>query len=143
VIAGLTLAHGRGDIARAALEGIAFGVQEALEALVAAGVVVERLHASGGGTANKLALQIVSDVSGLDQDLAVPPAGAAVGAARLAAEAVGLVPPSAEWFVADRRIETDTSSHPIYDEAFRRYRRLSDSVHAVPPGVAAIAAGGP
>jgi xylulokinase len=126
VIAGLTLAHGRGDIARAALEGIAFGVREALEALVAAGVGVEGLRASGGGTANELALQIVSDVTGFDHEVAAPPAGAAMGAARLAAEAVGLVPPSADWFVADRRIEANTSDRAAYEDAYRRYRRLAD-----------------
>ncbi len=38
VIAGLTLAHTRGDLHRAILEGIAFGVRQLLEAFAAAGI---------------------------------------------------------------------------------------------------------
>ncbi len=127
VIAGLTLTHGRSDIARAVLEGIAFGVRHLIEAAEQAGIEVVHLRASGGGTANELALQIVSDVLGREQAVAVPPAGAAKGAARLAAEAVGITEPSADWFVPDRRIEPDLRNRAVYDDAYRGYLRLAEA----------------
>jgi xylulokinase len=124
VISGLTLAHGRGDISRAILEGIAFGIRELLEAYVTAGLPVDRLRAAGGGTANALALQLVSDVTGRSQDVAATPAGAALGAARLAAEAVGFAEAGVDWFVADRRIEPDRAASATYDERYAAFRRL-------------------
>jgi len=125
IIAGLTLAHGRGDISRAILEGIAFGIRGLLEAYAAAGLPVDHLRAAGGGTANALALQLVSDVTGRSQDVAATPAGAALGAARLAAEAVGLAEAGVDWFVADRRVEPDRAATAIYDERHAAFRRLA------------------
>lgn len=124
IIAGLTLAHGRRDLSRAILEGIAFGVRNLLEAYAAAGLPVDRLRAAGGGTVNALAMQLVSDVTGRSQDVAATPAGAALGAARLAAEAVGLAEAGADWFVADRRIEPNGATAATYDERYGAYRRL-------------------
>lgn len=124
IIAGLTLKHGRGDISRAVLEGIAFGVRDLLEAYAAAGLPVDRLRAAGGGTTNALALQLVSDVTGRSQDVAATPACAALGAALLAAEAVGLAEADVDWFVADRRIEPDLATTVVYDERYAAFRRL-------------------
>ena len=125
VIAGLTLTHGRGDVSRAIFEGIAFGIRGLLEAYAAAGVPVDRLRAAGGGTANRLALQIVSDVTGRSQAVAAPPAGAALGAARLAAETVGLAAADDDWFLADRRIEPDPAAAAVYGARYRAFRRLA------------------
>lgn len=125
VIAGLTLAHGRGDLSRAILEGIAFGVRGLLEAYAAAGVPVDTLRAAGGGTANALALQLVSDVTGRSQDVTATPAGAALGAARLAAEAIGLAAADVDWFAADRRIAPDRAATAVYDERYAAFRRLA------------------
>ena len=124
VIAGLTLFHDRADISRAILEGIAFEVRGLLEAFADSGLPVDDLRAAGGGTANALALQLVSDVTGRSQDVAATPAGAALGAARLAAEAVGLAEAGVDWFVADRRIEPERATATVYDERYAAYRRL-------------------
>lgn len=138
VIAGLTLAHDRGDISRAILEGIAFEVRGLLEAYAAAGLPIERLRATGGGTANELALQLISDVTGRSQDVAASPAGAATGAARLAAEAVGLADADVDWFVAGRRIDPDHASTATYDERYAAFRRLA---RGMPPAGRAPAMG--
>ncbi len=107
---------------------------------VAAGYPVDHLRAAGGGTANALALQIVSDVTGRSQDVAATPGGAALGAARLAAEAVGLAHADGDWFVADRRIEPAAATAAIYDERYGAYRRLGSRGAAAPAAAPSVAA---
>ncbi|MBF6150408.1 FGGY-family carbohydrate kinase, partial [Nocardia nova] len=69
VVAGLTLGHGRAELYRAVLEGIAYGVRHNLEAMTEAGGRAGRLVAVGGGTKGGLWTRIVSDVTGLPQQL--------------------------------------------------------------------------
>ena len=68
-IVGLTLAHTRGDLYRAALEATAFGVRHNVETYADAGVPIERVVAVGGGTTGSLWPQIVTDVIGRPQVL--------------------------------------------------------------------------
>lgn len=86
VVAGLTLSHTRGDLYRAALEATAFGVRHNVETLNGAGARTERVVAVGGGTQGDLWPQVVSDVTGLEQEIPRVTVGASFGAARLAAE---------------------------------------------------------
>jgi xylulokinase len=90
VIAGLTLSHDRGDIYRAIMEATAFGLRHNLEAMTKSGTTVRRAVAAGGGTTSRLWLQIVSDVTGLTQELPDRAVGAALGDAYIAATSVGL-----------------------------------------------------
>ena len=64
LVLGLTTGHGRAELYRAALEGIAHGVRHNLEAFRDAGGPDPRLVAVGGGTRGGLWTQIVSDVTG-------------------------------------------------------------------------------
>ncbi len=89
MIAGLTVEHTRGDLYRAALEATAFGVRHNAEAMRAAGADVHRVVAVGGGTRGGLWTRIVSDVTGLEQEIRTVTLGASYGAAFLAAQAVG------------------------------------------------------
>lgn len=138
VVAGLTLSHGRGDLYRAALEATAFGVRHNIETLRAAGARIDRVVAVGGGTAGTLWTQIVSDVTGLVQEVPVTTIGASYGAAFLAAGAVappGGGPSIATWNpVAERRVP-DAAAHARYDLLYAQYRALyeasADVVHAL------------
>ncbi|HYH94188.1 MAG TPA: FGGY family carbohydrate kinase [Candidatus Saccharimonadales bacterium] len=125
VIAGLTLSHSRGDLYRAVLEGIAFGVRQLIESFESAGLPIHRLRATGGGTRDALGMQIMSDVTGCAQEVAPDGIGAAHGAARLAAGAVGLATSGDDWFVGSRRIEPDPATAATYDEAYRWFRALA------------------
>ncbi len=88
-ILGLTAAHGRGHLFRALLEAAAYAVRHNLETMAAAGATIRRLRSSGGGVTDPLWPQIVSDVTGLPQDVQAGEGRAAVGAALFAAVAVG------------------------------------------------------
>lgn len=134
VVAGLTLAHGRGDLYRAALEGTAMGVRHNVETMRAAGADIRRIVAVGGGTRGALWLQIVSDVTGLVQEVPDITIGASYGAAFLAAGAVAAVPPLIQdWNPSSARITPDPELSRVYDDLFERYLGLyaatKDIVH--------------
>jgi xylulokinase len=94
VFAGLTLGHDRRHLARAVLEGVAFGLRDGLDLMVAAGMPAPAtIRASGGGVASPLWRQILAD--GLEAEIATvnTTEGAALGAALLAAVGAG-------WFAS-------------------------------------------
>lgn len=70
---------------RALLEATAYGVRHILEALEHAGSPPRRLVAVGGGTKGGLWPRVVSDVTGLPQEIPAETIGAAYGDALLAA----------------------------------------------------------
>lgn len=86
-IIGLTIGHTRGDLYRAALEATAYAARHNMETLLEAGVPIDRVFAVGGGTQGCLWPQIVSDVTGLPQQVTEKSVGAAYGNAFLAARA--------------------------------------------------------
>src|SRR5690606_6848616 len=136
VIAGLTLRHGRGDLYRAALAATALGVRHNVETMREAGADIRRIVAVGGGTQGRLWLQIVSDATGLVQEVPAATIGASYGAAFLAASAVsdeGADPRIQDWNPIVARIEPDPVKRSAYDALFDRYLRLyehtADVVH--------------
>jgi glycerol kinase len=65
VIAGLTRGSGKAQLARAALEAIAFQTVDAIRAMEAAsGVPLSELRVDGGATRNNLLLQVQADLLG-------------------------------------------------------------------------------
>ena len=130
VIAGLTLEHTRGDLYRATLEAVAFGVRHNVETMRAAGARIDRIVAVGGGTQGGLWTQIVSDVTGLVQEIPEVTVGAAYGDAYLAARAVaapGEKPDIAEWNPIAQRRMPDPDASGRYDLLFHVYRTLHEA----------------
>jgi xylulokinase len=146
VIAGLTLEHTRGDLYRAALEATALGVRHNVETMRAAGADISRIVAVGGGTQGRLWLQIVSDVTGLVQEVPATTIGASYGAAFLAATAIAApdeVPTITDWNPISERIQPDEGVRPLYDALFDRYVRLYEGTRSVVHELAAVQRGTP
>ena len=120
VLAGLTLGHGRAELYRAALEGIAYGVRHNLEVMREAGGPARRLVAVGGGTQGGLWTRIVSDVTGESQVVPAETVGAALGDAMLAAGAAGV--DVSGWNPDDHVVHP--SGDGTYDAFYARYREL-------------------
>jgi xylulokinase len=138
VIAGLSLAHGRGHLYRALLEAAAYGMAHNIEAMRATGAAPRRVVAVGGGTKSDLLLQIVCDVTGLAQELPAQTVGASYGDAFLAGLATGLLSRSdlrADWVRIARHFEPDPARHALYGEYYDLYRALYrstvDELHAL------------
>jgi xylulokinase len=121
---GLTQRHGRGHIYRALLEATAFGVRHNLETIESAGGDPSRLVAVGGGTRGGLWAQVVSDVTGREQDLPAPTIGASYGDAHLAGTAAGLVPLEVGWAKVAATVGPNVAVRALYDELYDLYRRL-------------------
>lgn len=129
VIAGLTVAHRRADVYRSLLEGIAYGVGEVFQTYAAAGAAPSRVRAVGGGTRNPLWLSVVSDVSGVDQDVCAG-RGASFGDAMLAALAIGVLPDPASagaWVQVEGTVRADAGRHEFYRGRAAAWSRLRDA----------------
>ena len=124
VIAGLTTAHGLGELYRACLEGIAYGVRHNLEAMSSSGGTARRLVAVGGGTQGGLWTQIVSDVTGSEQQVPRETVGAAFGDALFAAMAVGQEPDVGRWNPVRTTVTPDPDASAVYDAFYAKYRDL-------------------
>ncbi|WP_426187320.1 FGGY-family carbohydrate kinase [Microbacterium sp. TWP3-1-2b2] len=134
VIAGLTLEHGRGDLYRAALEATALGVRHNVETMRAAGADITRIVAVGGGTQGQLWLQVISDVTGLVQEVPETTIGASYGAAFLAACAIasdGAAPVITDWNPITKTITPNAELRAFYDALFDRYVRLYEGTKDV------------
>ncbi|MFI9407870.1 FGGY-family carbohydrate kinase [Nocardia sp. NPDC052316] len=129
IVAGLTLGHGRAELYRAVLEGTAYGVRHNLAAMSEAGGGAGRLVAVGGGTKGGLWTQIVSDVTGLPQQLPAETIGACLGDALLAAEAAGV--DTAKWNPVVSTVEPYPGRTGEYDSYYRHYRELYECSTAI------------
>jgi xylulokinase len=90
---GFDLTHTRGDMFRAALEGIAMATAHVIETLREAGAAPQKVLAVGGGTKNAVWMQATSDLGEVAQLVCEHTMGASYGDAFLAACAVGLAEP--------------------------------------------------
>lgn len=107
------------------------GVRHNLEAMADAGAPSRRLVAVGGGTAQRVWTQIVSDVTGLPQDIPSFMVGAAYGDARMAADAAGV--DTSSWNPVAERLEPDSAAREVYDREFALYAgaypAMADTMH--------------
>ncbi len=127
---GLTPSHGAGHLARAALEGTAFGLRDVIEALRRMGVGIDRIRALGGGSKSLLWTQIRADVTGLPVERARHADTSAIGAALLAAVAAGKARDLSEAAGQCATVSETLAPAPCpaYDDAHGRYRRLFASL---------------
>jgi xylulokinase len=123
-MAGLTLSHSRGHLYRAMLEATAYSARSIFDALHADGVRTDRIVAVGGGTKGGLWTQIVSDVTGVPQELSKETIGASYGDALFAARAAGLVDPMDTWATYAETVEPRPELREGYDRLYSIYERL-------------------
>ena len=125
VFSGLDLHHGPAHLFRATLEGIGFGLKHMLDALPVGLPRPVSLTATGGGTASEVFLQIVSDITGLDQSVAGDVSGAAYGAALLAGLGTGVIDEAARWVATSQGTKIRASDGTVYPELYELYLQLS------------------
>jgi len=132
---GLTLRHDRGALARAVLEGVAFGLRDSLELLRELGVEPAAARVSGGGARSALWLRIVASVLGLPLERTAVEEGSAFGAALLGGVAAGVFASAQEAVAACVRVrdevEPDANWAGAYEDAYARYRSLYPALKEV------------
>jgi xylulokinase len=126
--AGLHVRHDRGALARAVLEGVAYGLRDSLELLRQLGVEPESGRVSGGGARSDLWVRIVASVLGLPIERTAVEEGSAYGAALLGGVAGGAFADVHEGVArcirVQGRIEPDRDWSDVYDRGYQRYRAL-------------------
>lgn len=129
---GLRLQHTRAHIYRALMESVAFSVRHTLECVQSVGFTVEQVISTGGGTSGSVWTQIVSDVTGLKQQVLKQGHGSPMGAAFLGALVAGVITDRREilkWNETDRWVEPDPEFKPLYDERYKMFRELYGRTH--------------
>ena len=126
--AGLTLSHDRRHLTRAVIEGVAFGLRDGLDLMLAAGLPQpKRIRASGGGIASPLWRSILADVLETEIATVSTTEGAAYGAAILAGVGAGWFPDVGTATTALVTVTPVASPGPdveTYRAAHARYRAL-------------------
>jgi xylulokinase len=125
---GLTVRHDRRHLTRAVLEGVAFGLRDGLDQMIATGMAApSQVRASGGGTASALWRGILADVLRAEIATVSTAEGAAFGAALLAGVGAGWYPDvatAAAHQVTATPVAAPGSDAAMYSEAHAAYREL-------------------
>lgn len=125
---GLSVAHDRRHLTRAVLEGVAFGLRDGLDQMIAAGMPTpNQIRASGGGIASPIWRQILSDVLATELATVSTTEGAAYGAAVLGAVGAGwfrTVEDATDTLVSVRPVAAPGPDAERYQPAHEGYRAL-------------------
>jgi xylulokinase len=123
VFVGLTMSHGRAEMARAVLEGVAFNLKMILDAFLEQGAEIRAMRLIGGGARSGLWRQILADVYGLPiLRPALMAEATSLGAAIAGGVGVGLFP---DFSVAHEFVQVEEGERP--DPACsQRYTTLYD-----------------
>ena len=126
---GLTISHSSAHLFRAILESYGFGIRRSLEKWPGPMSKVNRVVATGGGAASDLWRQIVSDITGLEQEY-VASADAPVGDAYLAAYATGAVgrlsDMKSSWLRVTSTTQPNPGAHTQYERLYRVFCDLDE-----------------
>jgi xylulokinase len=137
---GLSLRHTRAHMARAVLEGVAFGMRDSLEIIRGMGVPISEVRASGGGARSAVWREIQADVNKAPLVLINVDEGPAYGAALLATVATGLFGSVEEACDATIRVVDscvpDLERAKRYDAWFAEYQ---EGYRALAPGFRRVA----
>jgi xylulokinase len=107
--------HNRLSLLRAALEGVAFAIRDAVACVLPADVSIDHLRLAGGGSTDPAWQQLLADVLGRDLRAVDIPAASGRGAAFLGARAAGLM--DERTLLARLPPVTDVGARPRRDRA--------------------------
>lgn len=128
---GLTLRHNRAALGRAVIEGITFGLRDALDLARGMGIEATTARVSGGGARSTAWRQLMADVFELPICTVNASEGAAFGAAILGAVGAGAWPDVAaacDAIIIESAPATPADS-AAYSEARERFRSLYPALH--------------
>ncbi len=129
---GLTLAHGRGHLVRAVMEGVVYAMRDSFEIFDELNLPIRQIRTSGGGSRSPLWRQMEADIFGRPVVTINSEEGPAMGVALLAAVGDGAFKNIEEACQATIRVVERTSpkkaARTYYDRAFPVYRGLYRSL---------------
>jgi gluconokinase len=128
---GLTRAHRREHLVRAALEGVCFQLALVLHAMRSAGIEVLQVRATGGFARSALWRQLLADI--LDMPIGFPAGheGSGFGAALLGLQALGLIESvdvAADLVRVESTVRPDPAAAAVYRSLLPIYSGLYDEL---------------
>jgi len=127
-LVGLAANHGRGHVARAIMEGVAFSLRDSFSIFGEMKVPVTTIRLGGGGARSKLWRQIQADVYGHSVEVLQAEEGGAFGGALLAGVGAGVWSSVDEACEASVRIDKEIKSNPataaLMDQQYEVFRRI-------------------
>ena len=130
VLFGLNLKHTRGDIYRAILESVGFGIRHNLAEMRTEGLNPERIIAVGGGTLNDLWMQLVADIVAVELTIPQQLIGASYGDAFMAGVGIGRFKDLTEisrWVKTKKVVSPNLAEHEKYALNYKIFRALYES----------------
>lgn len=125
---GLSAIHGRGDLIRAVMEGVAYSQRQCLDVFREMGVNVDHMAACGGGGRSPFWRQMLADVYGCPVKTIASAEGPALGAAILAGVGAGVYASVPEGCAV--AVRTGGTQQPVpensgaYEPFYQLYRGL-------------------
>jgi gluconokinase len=142
---GLSRAHRRGHLVRAALEGVCLQLSLVLQSMRAAGLEVRELRATGGFARSPLWKQMLADALGMPISFPEGHEGSSFGAAMLGMQALGLVPSidvAADLVQVESTVRPDASAaatyaalQPVFAELYHALVPTFTSLRRLAPGL--------
>jgi xylulokinase len=135
VLFGMDLDTDARQVFRAFVLGLALACRDNLQAMHQELGGARTYAAVGGGAASAPLLQLISDVAGVTQSVPRRTIGAALGDARLAAEALGWPVTAEVWNPTERTVTPRAGETARYDRMFERFKHLHQATkHLELPG---------
>ncbi len=132
VFAGITLQHDQFDLARALMEGVAFGVKNAAEDFRKNGSRIQSIVMMGGAAKSPVWMQMIASITGIPIQRLNCADVCAMGAAMIAACGAGFFPDYAT--AAKNMVKVETTYFPIeaetayYQEKYEKFSALWSSL---------------
>ncbi|WP_157067024.1 xylulokinase [Alicyclobacillus shizuokensis] len=138
---GLDWRHGRSEMVRAVLEGVAFSLRECWSCLADSGLAADTWRVSGGGAKGRLWVEILASVLQRPIQIVHGIEGPAFGAAILAAVGAGVVEPQgmADWIEVADVVEPNSAWQSLYDRQYGLYQQAYQALKPVFPALRALA----
>lgn len=135
---GLSLRHGRKELARAVVESLAYGLRLVCEIMQEGGEGPSLIRCSGGQAHNAALCALKADVLDISVEVPDTPESETLGDACAAACALGyyadLAGAAAAMVRASTRFEPNAALGPLYDEAYGRWKQaLASALEAAEP----------
>jgi len=128
---GLSLSHGRKEMARAVVESIAYGLRLAADRIREGGFAIDVARCSGGAARDDALCAIKSDVLGVPVEVPQSPECEAMGDACACAVALGdyggLAEASAAMVRVESRFEPDERTRSLYDGRYAAWKDALDA----------------
>lgn len=128
VFFGLSAKHGKSEMARAVMEGIAFSLKDSYDIVNNMGIDIDEMMITGGGSKSQVLKKILADLYDCDINTIESKEGASLGAAILAGVGAGIFPSVEEAceknIKIEEKINPDKDNHREYLKYYQIYKEL-------------------